>query len=107
MSWNQVTIDVPDDLIDAVVGELSVEGVTGVWESHAPEPGKTRLVLYFHFRSDLRKVETILRSVFERSGRQNPPISRSIVEEHDNAARNRWVLPAAALKNGTEDSFER
>src|SRR5262249_5100963 len=70
-------------LIDAVVGELSGEGVAGVWESHAPEPGKTRLVLYFNFRSNLNRVEDMLRAVFTRSGRQNPPISRAVVEDYD------------------------
>src|SRR5262245_46012232 len=100
MSWNQVTIDVPDDLIDAVVGELSAEGVTGVWESHAPEPGKTRLVLYFNFRSDLRKIETNLRSVFDRSGRQNPPISRRVFEEHDGTGE--WKKSYACFPIGDD-----
>ena len=44
--WNQVTIDVPDDLKDAVIGELSEDGVAGLWEDGTPEPGVTRLVVY-------------------------------------------------------------
>src|SRR5438552_16176024 len=83
MSWNQLTIDVPDDLIDAVVGELSGDGVAGVWESASPLPGLTRLVLYFSHRSDLGKIETIVRSIFQRAQKQIPAISRSIVEERD------------------------
>jgi ribosomal protein L11 methyltransferase len=83
MSWNQLTLDVPDDLIDAVVGELSGDGVAGVWESLAPEPGFTRLVLYFNFRSNLEQIETLVRSIFQRAERQNPLISRSTVEECD------------------------
>src|SRR5438552_3348092 len=83
MSWTQLTIDVPDDLIDALVGELSEEGVTGVWESHAPESGLTRLVLYFNHRSNLEQIETVIRSIFDRLGRQNPPISRATVEQRD------------------------
>jgi ribosomal protein L11 methyltransferase len=83
MSWNQVTIDVPDDLIDAVVGELSGHGIGGVWESHSPETGLTRLVLYFGFRCDLEKIQDEVQTVFSRMGRQTPAISRKIVEECD------------------------
>jgi len=83
MSWNQITLDVPDDLIDAVVGELSGDGVAGVWESHAPEPGLTRLVLYLNSRSNLKRVEDLVHSIFQRVDRKNPRISRSIVEERD------------------------
>src|SRR5258708_7483842 len=83
MSWNQVTFDVPDDLIDAIVGELSGDGAAGVRESHAPEPGLTRLVLYFTPRSNLEQLETLIRAIFQRTGRQSPAISRAIVEECD------------------------
>jgi ribosomal protein L11 methyltransferase len=83
MSWNQLTVDVPDDLIDAVVGELSGDGVAGVWESHSPEPGSTRLVLYFDPRSNLENIEIQVRTVFSRSGRQSPAISQAVVEECD------------------------
>ena len=83
MSWNQITLDVPDDLIDAVVGELSGDGVAGVWESHAPEPGLTRLVLYLNSRSNLKRVEDLVHSIFQRVDRKNPRISRAIVEERD------------------------
>jgi ribosomal protein L11 methyltransferase len=83
MSWDQLTVDVPDDLIDAVVGELSGDGGAGVWESHSPEPGLTRLVLYFSPHSNLENIENRVRTIFTRVGRQNPPISRSVVEECD------------------------
>ena len=83
MSWNQLTIDVPDDLIDAVVGELSGHGMEGVWESHSPESGLTRLVLYFGFRSNLERIENDVRTLFSRAGRQNPAISRAVVQECD------------------------
>jgi len=83
MSWHQLTLDVPDDLIDAVVGEVSGDGVAGVWESHAPEPGVTRLVIYFNIRSNLDTVEDSVRTIFQRADRSNPPISRSIVEDLD------------------------
>ena len=83
MSWNQLTLDVPDDLIDALVGELSADGVAGVWESHAPGPGLTQLVLYFSRRSNLDKAEETVRSIFRRVERQSPLISQTIVEECD------------------------
>src|ERR1051325_2148499 len=83
MSWNQLTVDVPDDLIDAVVGEVSSHGVEGVWESHSPESGLTRLVLYFSLRCNLESVEHDVRRLFSRASRQNPAISRAIVEECD------------------------
>jgi ribosomal protein L11 methyltransferase len=83
MSWHQLTLDVPDDLIDAVVGEVSCDGVAGVWESHVPEPGVTRLVIYFNIRSNLDTVEDSVRTIFQRADRSNPPISRSIVEDLD------------------------
>lgn len=83
MSWNQLSVDVPDELIDAVVGEASSEGVAGVWESHAAEPGVTRLVLYFGIRSNLQKIESLVRSIFQRSQRQNPAIAHTVVEDCD------------------------
>src|SRR6266852_370361 len=83
MSWNQLTVDVPDDLIDAVVGELSGHGIEGVWESHSPESGLTRLVLYFGLRSNLERIEDEVRTLFSRCGRQNPAISRTVVEDCD------------------------
>jgi ribosomal protein L11 methyltransferase len=83
MSWNQLTLDVPDDLVDAVVGCLSNDGVAGVWESEAPEPGNTRLILYFGHRHTLERIEAIIHSIFHRSGRGNADISRAIVEECD------------------------
>ena len=83
MSWNQLTLDVPDDLKDAVIGELSEESVSGVWESGEPVPGQTRLVLYFGPRSNLENIERRVRTIFARTGLPDPAISRSMVEECD------------------------
>jgi ribosomal protein L11 methyltransferase len=83
MSWNQLTLDVPDELKDAIVGELSSEGVSGVWEEGQPQPGHTRLVLYFSPRSDLKNIESCVSRVFARTGLETPAISRSMVEECD------------------------
>ncbi len=83
MSWNQLTVDVPDDLVDAVVGELSADAVAGVWENESPHSGYTRLVLYFGFRSNVERIQRHIRAVFGRSGRQDPAISATIVQECD------------------------
>ena len=83
MSWTQLTLDVPDDLIDPIVGELSNEGVAGVWERSAPDLQLTRLILYFSHRSNLDRIESVVRSIFQRVQRQVPSISRTVVEECD------------------------
>ena len=83
MSWNQITLDVPDDLTDAVVGELSDDGVAGVWESAAAQPGRTRLILYFNHHSNLERVESRLGTIFDRLRLPLPAVSRSVVEECD------------------------
>src|SRR2546426_4128516 len=83
MSWNQLTVDVPDDLVDPVVGELSGDAVAGVWENESPQSGYTRLVLFFGPRSNLERIQRHIRAVFGRSGRQDPGISTTIVEECD------------------------
>src|SRR5262245_14735189 len=83
MSWNQLTLDVPDELKDAIVGELSSEGVSGVWEEGQPQPGHTRLVVYFSPRSDLKNIENCVSRIFARTGLETPAISRSMVEECD------------------------
>jgi ribosomal protein L11 methyltransferase len=83
MSWNQLTFDVPDDLVDTVVGELSGNGVAGVWETDSPDFGQTRLVCYFSHRSNLENIEVLIRSIFDRAEGGSPSISRAIVEECD------------------------
>lgn len=83
MSWNQLTFDVPDDLVDAVVGELTTAGVAGVWEAAAAETGLTRLVCYFSYRSNPEAIESLIRPFFERTDRSLPPVHRSVVEECD------------------------
>jgi len=62
---------------DAVIGELSDDGVAGVWEIPVPELGVTRLILYFEPRSNLEKLEKQVRTVFDRSYRKVPIISRA------------------------------
>lgn len=83
MSWIQLTLDVPDDLKDAVVGELSGEGVAGVWESGEPAPGWTRLIVYAGVTADLESIQHSVRLLFVRSQCPEPVISRSSVEDQD------------------------
>jgi ribosomal protein L11 methyltransferase len=85
MSWNQLTFDVPDDLLDAIVGELSGAGVAGVWESEPSfeRPGFIRLVAYFGNRVDLEKVQAAVRAVYHRAGCPSPQIGTALVEACD------------------------
>jgi ribosomal protein L11 methyltransferase len=75
--WNQITLDVPDDLKDAVVGELSDDGVAGVWED------ASRLVLYFSIHSNLDRIERRILDIFARVQCEPPAIARSVVEDCD------------------------
>src|SRR3954470_21061039 len=81
--WNQITLEVPDDLKDAVVGELSEDGVAGVWEDAAATSGFTRLIAYFRHRSNLDRLESRILDVFVRTSYSAPTISRGVVEECD------------------------
>jgi len=81
--WNQITLEVPDDLKDAVIGELSEDGVAGVWEDVATTAGSTRLIAYFRHRSNIEHVEGRIRDVFDRSAFPFPVISLGVVEECD------------------------
>jgi len=81
--WNQITLEVPDDLKDAVVGELSEDGVAGVWEDAGVTPGFTRLIAYFRHRSNLDRLESRILDVFVRTSFSAPNISRGVVEECD------------------------
>ena len=83
MSWNQLTIDVPDDLVDAVVGELSADGVAGVWETPSAQPELTRLVCYFNQRGSFEQIEKIIHAIFDRLELPRPAIGRTLVEERD------------------------
>src|SRR5690349_18989500 len=81
--WNQITLEVPDDLKDAVSGELSDCGVAGIWEETAKLPGSTRLVAYFADHRHLDGIEVRIRTIFERGRNEPPHISRKILEECD------------------------
>ncbi|HLQ78353.1 MAG TPA: hypothetical protein VK210_13420, partial [Terriglobia bacterium] len=63
----QLTVDVPEELKDAVVGELSQCGATGFWENGEPASGITRLEAFFSANADMQDVEIRLHEVFVRA----------------------------------------
>src|SRR5262245_8105846 len=83
MAWTQLTLDVPDDLVDTIVGAFHVDGAARVWESDSPAPGLTRLVAYFSLRSDIEKIQGDVHTIFQRVAKQTPAMSRALVEERD------------------------
>jgi len=80
--WNQIALDVPDDLKDAVIGEMSGDGIAGVWESPAVS-GSTRLVAYYGHTCDTESFLSRIRDVFVRACGFVPTITHSVVEECD------------------------
>lgn len=83
MSWKQITLDVPDDLKDAIVGELSGNGAAGVWEDDQAAPGKSRLIAYFDRTVDLDHICSELTSLFNRVQCPPPVISSGNVDDRD------------------------
>jgi ribosomal protein L11 methyltransferase len=83
MPWTQITVDVPDELMDAVVGEVSDDDVAGVWEGTSAEPGSSRLLIYLGCSSDPERIERRIRTIFSRSRHTEPVIARDTVEECD------------------------
>ena len=82
-SCQQLTIDVPEQLKDAVIGELSELGADGIWESGEPAPAVTRLEVYFNIAIPLEQVEARIGAVFGRAGIALPRILVSTVADRD------------------------
>jgi ribosomal protein L11 methyltransferase len=82
-SWSQLTIDVPEHLTDAIIGELSDIGVAGVWESSEPAPGQTRLVVYFDEPGHAGEIRACIHSIFDRARLADPPITEQTVARLD------------------------
>jgi len=76
--WQEITLVVPDDLKDAVIGALSEQGAAGIWEND-----ETRLVAYFDQPPALPAIESVVRSIFIRASHPPPPISLLTVEDRD------------------------
>ncbi len=73
MSWQTITLTVPDELKDAVVGEFSNDGIAGVWERDADGAG-CELVLYFGPVSRARLVDARIGRLFQRNGYPAPEV---------------------------------
>lgn len=82
-SCQQLTLEVPEELKDIVIGELSECGASGIWESGEPRPGITCLEIYFDAASDLQDVMIRVRAVFDRAGLEAPKMTVGTVAERD------------------------
>jgi ribosomal protein L11 methyltransferase len=82
-SFQQLTIDVPDELKDAVVGEFSELGAAGIWESGEPREATTRLEIYFNFPFRLQDVESRIQPIFVRAKLPSPQIVVGTVADRD------------------------
>jgi len=74
MPWHEITLDVPDILKDAVIGELTELGADGVWES-----SDTQLTAYFEKPPNLESIHLL----FEREGLSLPQIKLAPVADRD------------------------
>ena len=82
-SCQQLTIDVPEELKDAVIGELSELGADGIWESGEPDPKVTRLEIYFNTPIRLEDVEPRIGPIFLRANLSLPRIVIGTVADRD------------------------
>ena len=74
MPWHEVTLEVPDILKDAVIGELTELGAAGIWES-----GESELTAYFDKAPNLESVQLL----FNRAGFSRPEIRLAPVADRD------------------------
>jgi ribosomal protein L11 methyltransferase len=81
--WKQLSLDVPEALKDAAIGELSAHGAAGVWESIEPAPGESRLIAYFDAAIDIESVKREITALFERAQCTAPTISAEAVTDQD------------------------
>jgi len=82
-SCQQLTIDVPEELKDAVIGELSELGADGFWESGVPSTSTTRLEVYFSHPIRLEDVDSRIRPIFLGSCLPLPRIVIGTVADRD------------------------
>src|SRR5262249_17306789 len=83
MPWTEIALLVPDDLKDAISGELSELGATGIWESEERPEGYTRIVAYFENPPELDVIRTALHPIFHREGLDLPELKQSSVRDQD------------------------
>jgi ribosomal protein L11 methyltransferase len=82
-SCQQLTIDVPEQLKDAIIGELSELGADGFWERGEPSSSITRLEVYFSKPIRLEDVEARIRFIFLGSNIAPPTIAIEAVADRD------------------------
>ena len=83
MSWSELTLTVPNALKDAIVGELSELGASGVWESGEPDADHTQLAAYFAAEADFERIRESLCPLFERMDLIPPDLQVRAVEDRD------------------------
>jgi len=85
MSWQTITLTVPEELKDAIVGEFSSDGIAGVWERDLPsrEDDAVELVLYFEPGHPPPLVDARVGRVFERNGYDRPSVAVGRQEKED------------------------
>jgi ribosomal protein L11 methyltransferase len=72
--WHEITIETPDSIKDAVIGELSELGAAGVWES-----GDEQLTAYFETLPDFQSIKEL----FQREGLATPEVATAPVADKD------------------------
>jgi len=77
MFWRQISLVVPEDLKDALVGELTATGALGVWDDGE------HLVAYFRDPVDTELVVNAVHDLFERSGLPLPSLSWESIRDQD------------------------
>jgi ribosomal protein L11 methyltransferase len=83
MPWTEITLTVPNFLKDAVTGELSELGASGIWEIEETGPEHTRLVAYFEESANIQSVRDALQLLFQREELSLPAFAISSVADQD------------------------
>jgi ribosomal protein L11 methyltransferase len=83
MPWQTITLTLPEQLKDAIVGEFSSDGIAGVWEREAPGGNGTEMVLYFEAGHVPPLIDARVGRVFQRNGFQAPVVKVGLQEKQD------------------------
>lgn len=83
MSWITISIEAPEELKDALVGEFSSDRILGVWERPSTEPGSLDLVFFFEPQHVPPLIEARSGRVFERNGYAAPEVKVGTEEKKD------------------------
>ncbi len=82
MHWPTITVDVDEDLKDAVVSEFASDGIVGVWETPGSGDAVT-LILYFEEGRVPLLVDARIGRICEKNGTAAPHIDRGFQEQQD------------------------